>query len=90
MGKVSHCLIPRPRGQAQPFQLWLCLGEGAVRPQRGPGVGTYAESGPTQFDDFRKKLPKNIRKLCVKGECDSVTGSHLIHGLITKITPIRA
>ena len=48
-----------------------------------------------QFDDFRNfvlgnYLPKHISKLFVKGECDSLTGSHLIRGLITKITPIRA
>ena len=28
-------------------------------------------------------MPKNVSKLCVKGECDSLTGSHLISGLIT-------
>ena len=47
-----------------------------------------SDFGPTQFDDFRNyflvtKLPKNISKLCVKGECDSLTGSHLINSLIT-------
>ena len=38
------------------------------------------ESGPTQFYDFRNSFLgdnhlKNISKLCVKGECDSSTGS---------------